>query len=145
MKKQICIFVGLLIFSCNFNVKAQNDSIKTIELPTALIQVLRDYETHWSAFNAEALANLFTEDGFILRPGREPVRGREKIAEAYKDSGGPLYLSAYAYEMKEDIAYIIGGYRATEEGSDGGKFTLTLKNINEEWKIFSDMDNGNSR
>lgn len=144
MKKQFCIFLGLLIFSCNFCVKAQDGSIKTIELPNELQQVLTDYETHWRTFDAEALASLFTEDGFILRPGREPIRGKEKIAEAYKGSGGPLYLSAYAYEMTENIAYIIGGYRATEEGSDGGKFTLALKNLDGEWKIFSDMDNGNN-
>ncbi len=73
----------LLTVSCHFTLKAQSNSVPTIELPNELTQVLSNYETHWRAFNAKALANLFTEDGFILRPGREAVRGKDEIAFAY--------------------------------------------------------------
>ncbi|GAA5020864.1 hypothetical protein GCM10011506_03930 [Marivirga lumbricoides] len=145
MNKQFYIFLIFLTFCYSYVINAQDTDIQEIEIPVELQNVLTDYEMHWRAFNAEALAELFTEDGFILRPGREAVRGKDKIASAYKGSGGPLYLSAYAYEKSENIAFIVGGYRATEEGTDGGKFTLTLKKVDGVWKIFSDMDNGNSR
>lgn len=119
------------------------DSLRVIELPGDLDRVLRDYETGWRAFDAEALAALFTEDGFIMRPGRPPVRGRARIAEAYAGSGGPLYLHAYHLELSGDVGYMIGGYRGQAEGPDAGKFILTLRKEAGRWMITADMDNGN--
>ncbi|MEM6646541.1 MAG: SgcJ/EcaC family oxidoreductase [Bacteroidota bacterium] len=125
---------------------ADANAITAIDLPAPLDRVLRDYEAGWRARDAYALAELFTEDGFILRPGHPPVRGRDAIAEAYANSGGPLYLSAYAYATEGDVGYIIGGYRGQAEGPDTGKYTLTLRReADGRWYIASDMDNGNRR
>ena len=121
-------------------------TITAIELPAHLHRVLRDYETGWRARDAQALAALFTEDGFILRPGHPPVRGRTAIARAYANSGGPLHLSAYAYATDGDVGYIIGGYKGNADGPDTGKYTLTLRReADGRWYIASDMDNGNRR
>ncbi|MEM1096398.1 MAG: SgcJ/EcaC family oxidoreductase [Bacteroidota bacterium] len=122
------------------------DPIAAIALPDALDRVLRDYEAGWRARDAEALAALFTEDGFILRPGHPPVQGRPAIAMAYANSGGPLHLSAYAYATEGDVGYIIGGYRGQADGPDTGKYTLTLRREGDgRWYIASDMENGNRR
>lgn len=118
--------------------------ISAIDLPDDLQRVLTDYENAWQARDASALAALFDDNGFILRPGHPPVKGRQAIEEAYQGAGGPLHLMAYDYEISDDIAFIIGGYSASKEYPPGGKYTLTLvKGLNGSWLIRSDMDNGN--
>lgn len=123
---------------------AASDSLTSIPLPAELDRVLRDYERGWRGYDAEALAALFTPDGFILRPGHPPVRGREAIAEAYRNAGGPLHLRAFSYTRADSVAYIIGGYRSAPERPDAGKFILTLRRMPDgRWYITADMDNSN--
>jgi ketosteroid isomerase-like protein len=115
-----------------------------VELPPALDRVLRDYEKSWSAKDPAALADLFTEDGFVLSNGKPPVRGRTAIREAYAGSGGPLFLRAFEYKTDGATGYIVGGYRAEEAKPDHGKFVLVLrKHATGKWLIAADIDNVN--
>ena len=142
---------GLLLLACLLGTatasaqqSASPDRLPSATLPPELDRVLRDYEDAWRARDAEALADLFTNDGFVLRPGHPPVRGREAIAEAYQGSGGPLHLRAYAFTETDLTAHVIGGYRSAEDGPDTGKFILLLqRSPNGQWRIAADMDNGN--
>ena len=120
--------------------------LPSVQLPPAFARVLTDYETEWRRGGA-SVAQLFTEDGFVLSGGRPPIRGRAAIAAHYgSGGGGPLSLRALAYAAEGSVGYIIGAY-ATERGSpDIGKFTLTLRKQSDgRWMIFSDMDNLNRR
>lgn len=118
----------------------------SVALPPELARVLKDYEAAWSARNAAALAQLFTEDGFVLANGQVPVRGRAAIEKYYTGHGGPLFLRALAYSIEGNVGYIIGGYARASGATDDGKFTLTLrKGQNGRWLIVSDMDNSNRR
>ena len=118
----------------------------TVELPPELARVLTDYESGWAAKDADALAALFSDDGFVLSPGHPPVRGRDAIRSHYEGKGGPLALRALAYETEGDVGYIIGGFSMRAGEPDGGKFTLTLQRDEDgRWLIRSDMDNGNRR
>jgi ketosteroid isomerase-like protein len=140
---QITFFALTLIIITTEIVGAQ--SIQKIELPDELEEVLTNYETHWRNSNAKKLASLFTEDGFILRPGYDMVKGRDNIERSYQNAGGgDLVLRAYDYSVQNDLAYIIGGYTYGNRVKDMGKYTLILKKINGKWLIHSDMDNGNS-
>lgn len=115
----------------------------SVDLPAPLARVLRAYERAWGARDAAALADLFTEDGFVLAQQRPPVRGRAAIREAYTGAGGPLTLRAYAFRQEGSLAVILGGYAAAAGAPDAGKFTLTLHlGPDGHWRIFSDMDNG---
>ena len=115
-----------------------------VSLPADLQAVLTGYETAWGNRDADALAALFTEDGFVLRPGHPPAVGRASIRAAYEGSGGPLSLKAYAFSVSGDIGYIIGGYSALPTQLEGGKFVLTLRRgPSGSWLITADMDNGN--
>ena len=117
---------------------------ETVELPAELERVLRDYEAAWSGRDAAGLAALFTEDGFVMARNRMPVRGRARIEEHYRGSGGPLALRAFAYAMEGDVAWILGGYATLPGGPEMGKFTLTLRRAADgQWLIASDMDNAN--
>jgi ketosteroid isomerase-like protein len=122
------------------------ESQPSVTLPAELARVLIDYEKSWQAGNAAALAELFTVDGFVLPNGKAPVKGRAAIQKLYTKSGAPLSLRAFAYAMRGDSGYIIGGYSGEAGKPDDGKFTLTLcKGADGRWLIVSDMDNGNRR
>lgn len=119
--------------------------LPSVPLPPALDRVLRDYERAWRARDAAALADLFTEDGFVLSVDRAPVRGRQAIREAYAKSGGPLELRALAFHAEGSLAIILGAFAPTPDKPDVGKFTLTLRlGSDGRWRIFSDMDNGST-
>ena len=119
---------------------AQEPSVK---LPQELDRVLRDYENAWRAHDANKLANLFAEDGYVLASRKPPARGREKIREVYAKSGGPLDLRAIHYETSGNVGYIIGEF-GYDDKKDVGKFVLALKKVKGKWLIEADIDNGNS-
>lgn len=121
--------------------------LPSVTLPAPLDRVLRDYERHWRTGTADSLAALFTGDGFVLQPGRLPVRGLPGITAAYRrNQGSPLELRALAYAAADTVGYIIGAFGMQREGPDAGKFILALRRSpGGPWKIAADMDNGNSR
>ncbi|MDF1506411.1 DUF4440 domain-containing protein [Roseisolibacter sp. H3M3-2] len=115
-------------------------------LPAALDRVLRDYERHWRAGDAAALAALCAEDGFVLQGGKAPVRGRDAIRAADAGAaGGPLRLRALAHATADTTGYVVGAYGYGDAPGDVGKFTLTLRRARGgPWLIFSDMDNASA-
>lgn len=117
--------------------------LPSVTLPAELDRVLRDYERLWKAGDGAGLAALFTEDGFIARPGGW-IRGRDAIRAAYQAmAGGDLQLRALAYAAGDTVGYIVGayGYGATASTTDQGKFVLTLRRQRgSPWRIASDLD-----
>jgi ketosteroid isomerase-like protein len=139
--------VLVLVLSCSVPAGASEDAAEqpSVALPPELARVLTDYEAAWQSKDPRALAELFTEDGFVLSGGRPPVRGRAAIEKRYADSGGPLALRALAFATEGSLGYIIGGYARQRDEPDVGKFTLVLRQgEGGRWLIVSDMDNGNS-
>ncbi len=120
------------------------ENLPSVTLPAALDRVLRDYERAWRGNDVPALVALFTDDGFVLQPGRPPARGRVALGTVYRgQAGGPLKLRALAYAAADTVGYIIGAYGYGESPGDQGKFTLTLRRaVGGRWLIASDMDNG---
>jgi hypothetical protein len=119
------------------------EQLPSITLPADLDAVLRNYERAWRANDIPTLVSLFTEDGFVLQPGRPPARGHAALTNVYRgQAGGMLRLRALAYGSSDTIGYIIGAYGYGDAG-DQGKFTLTLRRAGNRWLIASDMDNGN--
>jgi ketosteroid isomerase-like protein len=119
----------------------------SVSLPGPLDRVLRDYETAWEKGDEKALADLFSEDGFVMAMGGLPVRGRTAILQQYANAGGsPLSLRAIAFASEGSTGFILGCYAPKSGEADIGKFTLTLKKDGAgRWLIFSDMDNPNTR
>ena len=134
----------VVLLSSLWVVSMHAQQLPSFELPDALTRVLRDYEQAWRARDAAALAELFTEDGFVLQNGRPPARGREAIRQAYANAGGPLFLRALAYSADGVTGYIIGAYSGQMNGPDDGKFILALRQRPDgRWMIAADMDNSN--
>jgi ketosteroid isomerase-like protein len=121
--------------------------LPSVTLPPPLERVLRDYEGGWQARDASARAALFADDGFVLQPGKPPVRGKDAIRQAYGgDGGGALRLRALAYATDGSVGYVIGADGYGDQPGDAGKFTLTLqRGAYARWMVRSDMDNGNVR
>jgi ketosteroid isomerase-like protein len=120
--------------------------LPSLTLPANLARLLTDYETAWRSKDAEGLAALFAEDGFVLSSGVPPVRGRAAIRRHYEGQGGPLSLRALACRTSGSVGYIIGAFARESGEPDVGKFTLTLvKGPRGRWLILSDMDNASSR
>jgi uncharacterized protein (TIGR02246 family) len=117
--------------------------LPSVILPADLDRVLRDYERLWKAGDGAGLARLFTEDGFIARPGGW-IRGRAEIQPAYQAmAGGDLRLRALAYAASDTVGYIVGayGYGETAANTDQGKFVLALRRQRGgPWLIATDLD-----
>ena len=145
----LCALVVSVMIATPAGAQARADTttvaqLPSVELPSDLARVLTDYEVEWRR-GGGAVAQLFTEDGFVLSGGRPPIRGRAAIAAHYgTGGGGPLSLRALAYATEGSVGYIIGGYTTERGAPDIGKFTLTLrKQADGRWMIVSDMDNPN--
>ena len=117
-------------------------ALPSVDLPPTLERVLRDYERAWAAGDAAGLATLFTEDGFVLSNGAEPIRGRDAIRRKYANAGGPLRLRALGYATADTVGYIVGAYRYGDAAQDTGKFVLALRRGPDgRWLIAADIDN----
>lgn len=142
-------FIALLLAFAVAPAAGQGDAIlPSVTLPPALDRVLRDYERRWAAGDAAALAELFTEDGFVLSSGNTPVRGRAAIRERYANAGGALRLRALGYAVGDTVGYIVGayGYGDEREVPDRGKFVLALRRAPAgPWHIAADIDNSSTR
>ncbi len=121
-----------------------SQALPTIDLPSDVERVLRDYERAWTGRDPQGLANLFTDDGFVLRPGRPPARGRAAILRAYENAGGNLALRAFDFVVSDSVGYIVGAFSAELGDPDIGKFVLLLRRgPSGRWLIAADIDNSN--
>lgn len=117
----------------------------SVELPAALDRVLRDYEMAWENGAADALAALFTPEGYVPSDAGW-IQGRERIANKYKNAGGDLRLRAIDYAMAGDVGFIVGayGYGASAAEVDRGNFVLALRKSEAgKWLIVADLDKSN--
>lgn len=118
------------------------DPLPSIELPPEMERVLRDYERYWHAGNAEALVELFTDDGSVARRGGW-IRGQTALRETLQRTSSDLRLRAVAYEADGRVGYILGAYGYGNEPSipDRGMFILTLRRAEDgRWLITADLD-----
>ncbi|HSK20185.1 MAG TPA: DUF4440 domain-containing protein [Longimicrobiales bacterium] len=118
---------------------------ESIALPPELDRVLREYEAAWSAGDETALAELFTDDGFVPVPSGWS-RGRALIESVYENAQGPLLLRAIAFAVHDTVGYIVGAYtyRGLPEGTDAGKFLLALRlDASGRWLIAADLASSN--
>jgi putative oxidoreductase len=116
------------------------------------------YETFREAYregDAAAVAGVYAEDAFYLGPGRDVVRGRAGIQEAFRpflESGPPgtydITFELMEREVSADLGYEVGYYdlrsrKGEEEGRSRGKFTVVWKRGPDgAWRIQSDTYSG---
>jgi ketosteroid isomerase-like protein len=149
MRCQHITFAVAFIILCSAPTYAQAPTapppLPSITLPAELDRVLRDYERAWKNSAEDALADLFTPDGFVPT-GQAWVRGRDAIRATYANSGGGLQLRALAFAVQDTVGYIVGAYGYGESAPvpDRGKFVLALRRARGgPWLIAADIDQSN--
>ena len=120
--------------------------LPAIVLPKDLDRVLREYERASAARDTNALAALFTPDGFLLAPGAPPIRGQPALGPPLASRAGALRLVPIAYAAADSVGYIIGTFGSEQSAAAGGKFVLALRRSGAgPWRIAADIDNPNGR
>ena len=145
MRAIAACFLLLLLFLPSVSLGQDHATMPSVELPPELDRVLTDYAAAWTGDDEDALAALFTPDGFVTsRSGW--IRGREDIKQRYEETGGNLQLRAVAYATSDTVGYIIGayGYGENPGGPDRGIFVLALRLGDDgRWLIAADIDRSN--
>jgi ketosteroid isomerase-like protein len=111
------------------------------QLPPQLQRVLDDYAAAWEMHDAKAIAALFATDRPVVPNACPPVTGAAAVERCYAaHCGGPLRLRAVSYAVDGALAYIIGECALDANDDAGGKFVLTLVQVDGRWLIAADMD-----
>lgn len=111
------------------------------QMPPQLQRVLDDYAAGWEMHDAKAIAALFATDRPVVPNACPPVTGAAAVERCYAaHGGGPLHLRAVSYADDGALAYIIGEYALDANDDAGGKFVLTLVQVDGRWLIAADMD-----
>ena len=97
--------------------------------------------------DAEAVAELYTEDGQLIPPGSEVVTGRSAIAAFWKgaiDAGvKDLVLTTVQVESAGDLAYEVGTVRivAKDDQVSEDRYLVVWKRENGKWQLHRDIWN----
>jgi uncharacterized protein (TIGR02246 family) len=97
--------------------------------------------------DAEAVAELYTEDAELLPPGAEAVAGRSAIAAFWKgaiDAGvKDLALTTVQVESTGDLAYEVGKVRlvANDGQVSEDRYLVVWKRENGKWQLHRDIWN----
>jgi uncharacterized protein (TIGR02246 family) len=101
------------------------------------------------AGDADALADLYTDDAVLLPPDHPPIRGREAIRSYWRqgtDEG--LEVTTLTVEVDGAVGYLAGQYTlpaTDEEPADSGKYVMCLKQQHDgSWKLTVDIWNGST-
>ena len=98
--------------------------------------------------DAQAVAELYTEDAEVIAPGAPVARGRSAIAAAWQKAmdGGvkDLTLDTATVESSGDLACETGIVRlvAKDGGITEGRYVVVWKRTNGKWKLYRDIWNG---
>ena len=104
--------------------------------------LLQEYERAYNAGDAQAVANLYTEDGLLLPQGT-PVKGRAAISEYWKTHMGKgLKLVVTECELGRETGWGAGTWKI---GESGGNFLIALRREKGHWRLAADTYNEPSK
>lgn len=116
----------------------------------AIDDASQSWVTAFNARDANAMAQLATEDIVLMPPGSAPVRGWEAAARSWRVAASKandrLAASAEEVVITGDFAWAVGSFtRTLPNGTvvDQGKFLKVWKRVDGRWKIHRDMFSSN--
>ena len=138
----ICV-VGILAAGIPSIASAQSGAVKA-----AIDAANKKFGMAVAAGNTADIAGLFTDDAMVLPPNGETVTGRpaiEKLFQALVAAGiKEITLTAKEVESHGDAATEIGVYSVkdgTGKEIDRGKYMVSWKKIQGQWKLHRDIWN----
>lgn len=122
-------------------------------------QQIRDANTHWLQLiaqqDAQAIANLYAEDGSIFPPGAPIATGREAVGAVwhhlFEIPGFSLTFETtkLSISRSNDMAIDIGTYTLTtgvgdKRTTENGKYVVTWMKRGGTWQAYTDIFNANA-
>ncbi len=124
----------------------------TSEDYAAIEAIERDWQAAYGARDFEALADLYTEDGWVMARRRPAMRGREEIAGFFaavaEDTKLAVVFDVEELEVIGDYAWNTARFALTYQPMSGGEaihdfgraLILYKKGDDGRWRIHRDMD-----
>ena len=129
----------LLASSVATSIKAQSGQAG---VPEAIEGVNERFAKAFSLGDAEAVAQLFTEDAVMLTPYMNLVKGRVAIADYMRRAFGQglseIEFETLEIEQAGDAAYEAGDYSAFkgDQRTDRGKYLVVWKRVGSDWLLY---------
>ena len=117
-----------------------------------MIQKLSDeWATAFNKGDSHALAELYTEDAYVLPAGGEMVHGRQAIQgfwdNAMKQLGDGKLTTVDVQPLGSEAAREIGTFSFKTKGNApeevNGKYVVVWRKMNNQWKLATDIWNMN--
>lgn len=95
--------------------------------------------------DADAIANTYTNDGYVLSPSTPTIHGKENVRNFWKKviSSGveDVKIDTGEVHSSGDLAYAIGTLTVTPIGGEPGvsRYVLVFKKVSNEWKLHIDI------
>jgi len=138
----LLVLPSLLLCAC------EADDLSPEELKAAISAVNAEFMTAVKMGDAEAVAQLYTEDGELRPPGSAPVTGRAAISEFWGAvmGGGVADAKLMVDEVGggDDWAYEVSRYAMydSEGGSVGeGSYIVIWQHTPDGWRLHRDIWN----
>ena len=146
------LIFGLILNSCD-NKKAEKKEVAEFNIHAAKSEIQEKTKQFTKAHitkDTAYLNNIFTEDAKVFPPNSEVVVGKKAISklnfdwvnygiDEFKEESTSLYGNK-DFVIDEGTFYLRYG---SENTIDKGKYINIWKNINGEWKIYSNIWNTN--
>jgi len=139
----LSICVALVVTACAGNAGPQFDRSDVDRIHT----LVEDLRVAFNAKDADKAAALYSTTGVVMPPNRPVMRGRQFVAQYYKDrfaeGATDLELTVGDVSGQGNLAYASGDYRLNLTPSDGksaarldrGKFLWVFRETNNQWQI----------
>ena len=144
MKQFLLIALMVLLNACG---QPEKKDINLAEVKMALSEGNAKYIQANEKGDADMLANLFTDDGMMVHPNVEPIRGKEHIRSEVARLMGKSHFSDWEFNSLSisasgNLAYELlqYGFTLRPEGKNpialSGKYLMVWKQQNDgAWKI----------
>ena len=116
----------------------------------ATIEKLNDaFEAAFNKGDFAALANLYTEDAYLLPPGSAMAKGRSNVQAFWTKAGesvGDLKLTTVDVKpLGSDAAREVGTFSLMTKGQQretvSGKYVVVWQKVGSDWKLATDIWN----
>ena len=108
--------------------------------------VMHDYAKAYRDNNPDALAALYSDEGMLLPPGHELVKGRDSV-RAFWSRGmeAGFQMATVSIEVSGQGGYVVGRYYVPADDQDDaetGKYIISLRRDPDGvWRIMADIWN----